>query len=121
MSTALTLILGRRRFGAIEGLPAKTDSCLRLPPFAQCAAVSTLVGAIREPVQISLRFCSSATANCQPSALALPPPTILGTAGPAPEAAEAPVTTARQRIAAAHPSRAPEPPAQRGYPSCSAR
>ena len=35
--------------GVIEALPAKTESCLCLPPFAQWAAVSTLVGAISEP------------------------------------------------------------------------
>jgi hypothetical protein len=49
-----------------------------LPLFAQCAAVSTLVGAISEPLQMNLRFCSRAIANCQPAAFALPPPTILG-------------------------------------------
>src|SRR4051794_32759925 len=100
MATALTLIRGGLRFGEVEGLPAKTESCRCLPPFAQCAAVSTLVGAIGDPVQISLRFCSSTPANGQPSALALPPPTILGATPPAPAAAEAPATEARQRIAA---------------------
>src|SRR6266540_917946 len=76
MTTAVTLILGRRRCGEIHGLPERTESWRRLPVFTQWAADRTLVGAISEPVQIRRRFCSSATANCQPAAFALPPPTI---------------------------------------------
>jgi hypothetical protein len=76
-TTRVTLILGARRFGEIDARPANTDSWRRLPPLTQWAAVRTLVRPISEPVQIRVRLCSSATANCQPTALALPPPTIL--------------------------------------------
>src|SRR5436190_489924 len=103
MTTLVTLIRCSRRWGEIEGLPAKTESCLRLPPFAQCAAVSTLVGAIREPLQISRRFCSSATVNCQPAAFALPPPVIRGVRS-APTASGDPATTAKQSSTAGNPS-----------------
>src|SRR5262245_61174047 len=100
MTTPRTLMRGSRRLGAIDGLPAKTESCLCLPPFAQWAAVSTLFGAISEPVQSSRRFSSSATVNCHPVALALPPPTIRGVAGPAPRAAEHAIArTARKQTA----------------------
>lgn len=92
-----------------RGAPGEHGELLALAPFAQCAAVRTLVGAIREPVQISRRFCSRATANCQPAGLALPPPTILGAAVLAPLAAEAPATKATQINAAAHRRGAPSP------------
>src|SRR5215475_8466913 len=106
MVTPLTLIRGGRRLGAIDGVPAKTESCLRFPPLAQCAAVSTLFGAISDPVQISRRFCSSATVNCHPTAFALPPPTMRGDVGSPPLVAGDPdMTTRPPRITAAHPRR----------------
>ncbi len=78
MATAVTLIRGRCLCAEIQGLPASTESCLCLPPLTQWAAVSTLSGATSEPLQIRRRFWVKATANCQPAAFALPPPTIRG-------------------------------------------
>src|SRR5262249_55950648 len=78
---------GARRFAEIQGLPVRTERRLRLPALTQWAAVRTLSGAISEPLQMKWRLSSSATANCQPAAFALPPPTIRGS-GDWPAAAE---------------------------------
>ncbi len=119
MATAVTLIRGRRRRGVIQGLPASTESCLRLPTFTQWAAVSTLVGAISEPLQMKRRFWVSATANCQPTGLALPPPTMRGEE---PAAAPLPGAIASNRT---HSPRAAPPKRRCGviprYSPCSAR
>src|SRR5882757_4256745 len=103
MATAATLIRGRRRCGVIQGLPASTESCLRLPPLTQWAAVRTLVGAISEPLQMNRRFWVRVIANCQPAAFALPPPTIRGEDPPA-----IPLPGATARTTTDRPSAAPQ-------------
>src|SRR3954453_6583838 len=105
MATVVTLMRGRLRFGVIQGLPARTESCRRLPPFTQWAAVRTFVGAISDPVQMKRRLWVRATANCHPAAFALPPPTMRGEEpAPAPSAGAMARTTAH-KISAAPPER----------------